>query len=59
MPPAKGFPPDRSPNIVLKKKTYVAKSTGALEGGEGPEKLFRVDISPETTLASHPAHRVT
>ena len=41
------------------KKTYVAKSTGALEGGEGPEKLFRVDISPETTLASHPAHRVT
>ena len=41
------------------KKTYVAKSTGSLEGGEGPEKLFRVDISPETTLASHPAHRVT
>ena len=41
------------------KTTHVARNTGALEVGEVPEKLFRVDISPETTLASHPAHRVT
>ena len=59
MPPAKGFPPDRSPKIVLdcKSKQLILKKkkTGNLR----PEKLLGVNISTEATLTSHATHWVS
>ena len=54
MPPAKGFPPERSPNIVLK-----WEEVKKVPKEDSPEKLLWIDISMEATLAAHPTHGIT